>query len=189
MIFTIRKKHLQQINYTENELVIALKQHDNDAYRYLYLNYRGALYNNILQIIPAREAANDVLQEVFVHIWKNIDKYDDSKGRLFTWLLKLTRNMAINQTRSKNFKIHNQNEDITNYVSFIENKNSEETSIQHIGLRQQVHRMKSEYKDVLELAYFQGLKQDEIARALNLPLGTVKTRLRNAIIQLRKEFV
>ena len=179
---------MQPADYTEKELVGALKQHRNDAYRHLYMYYRGALYNNILQVIPSTEAANDVLQEVFVTIWKNIAKYDESKGRLFTWMLKLTRNMAINQTRVKNFKVHSKNEDISNYVSIIE-KNNEEAGINHIGLRQQVHKLRPEYKDVLELSYFQGFKQEEIATALKIPLGTVKTRLRNAIIELRREFV
>jgi RNA polymerase sigma-70 factor (ECF subfamily) len=179
---------LQPATYTEKELVDALKQHRNDAYRHLYMHYRGAIYNNILQVIPSAEAADDVLQEVFVTIWKNIDKYDESKGRLFTWMLKLTRNMAINHTRVKNFKVHSKNEDINNYVSIIE-KNNEEAGINHIGLRQQVHKLRPEYKDVLELSYFQGFKQEEIASALKIPLGTVKTRLRNAIIELRREFV
>lgn len=163
-----------------------LKQQNNAAYRYLYLHYRGALFNNILQIIPDNEAAADVLQEVFLHIWKNIAKYDEEKGRLFTWMLKLTRNMAINHTRAKNFKVHNKNEDITNYVSVIEQKNNAYTGINHIGLRQQVHKLRPEYKDVLELCYFQGFKQDEIAELLKIPVGTVKTRLRSAIIELRR---
>ena len=74
--------------YNEAELVVALKRHESDAYRYLYLNYRGSLYNAILQIISEQETASDILQEVFVTIWQNIDKYDPEKGRLFTWLLK-----------------------------------------------------------------------------------------------------
>ena len=103
-------------------------------------------------------------------------------------MLKLTRNMAINQTRVKNFKVHSKNEDISNYVSIIEERNNQQTGINHIGLRQQVHQLRPEYKDVIELSYFQGFKQEEIAEALKLPLGTVKTRLRNAVIELRKEF-
>jgi RNA polymerase sigma-70 factor (ECF subfamily) len=153
------------------------------------MHYRGALFNIILQVVPQTETAADVLQEVFVQIWKNIEKYDEEKGRLFTWMLKLTRNMAINQTRSKNFKVHHKNEDITNYVSSIDQKNDTQTGINQIGLRQQVHRLKPEYKAVIELSYFQGFKQEEIADALNIPLGTVKTRLRSAIIELRKEFM
>lgn len=170
------------------ELVRGLKQQDNAAYRHLYMHYRGALYNTILQIIPEAEAAADILQEVFLHIWKNISKYDEEKGRLFTWMLKLTRNMAINHTRTKNFKVHYKNEDITNYVSVIEHKSEVQTGINHIGLREQVHRLRPEYKDVIELSYFQGFKQEEIAETLNIPLGTVKTRLRSAILELRREF-
>lgn len=180
---------MTQTNYTEKELVNSLKKHDNAAYRHLYMNYRGALYNAILQVITETETANDLLQEVFVHIWKNIDKYDDSKGRLFTWMLKLTRNMAINQTRVKNFKVHSKNEDITNYVTSIEEKAPQLTGINSIGLRQQVHKLRPEFKDVIELSYFQGFKQEEISEILKIPLGTVKTRLRNAIIELRREFV
>lgn len=188
MIFTFQFSRLEQKPYTETELVTALKSRDNDAYKHLYLHYRGALYNNILQLLPDREIAADVLQEVFLQIWKQIDKYDETKGRLFTWMLKLTRNMAINQTRVKNFKVHSKNEDISNYVSIIEERNNQQTGINHIGLRQQVHKLRPEYKDVIELSYFQGFKQEEIAEALKLPLGTVKTRLRNAVIELRKEF-
>ena len=179
----------QQSPYREDELIVALKSHKNDAYRQLYLNFRGALYNNILQVIKDTETANDVLQEVFISIWRNIDKYDAGKGRLFTWMLKLTRNAAINKTRSKVYKSQQKNDDITNYVSLIENKTSVQTPINQIGLRTQVHRLREDYKNVLELSYFEGFTQEEISKALNVPLGTVKTRLRNAIIELRKQFV
>ena len=177
------------IKYTEPELVQQLKVKDNTAYQYLYMNYRGALYNVILQTFSEEETASDILQEVFVHIWKNIDKYDESKGRLFTWMLKLTRNIVISQTRIKNFKVHSKNEDIDNYVNNVEQKMPQQVAVNHIGLRQQVHKLRPELKDVIELSYFQGFKQEEIAEILSIPLGTVKTRLRNAIIELRKDFV
>lgn len=187
MIFTNQFIILETGTYTEKELTDALKQRSSHAFRHLYLHYRGALYTAILQTIRDNEAAADVLQEVFVQIWKNIDKYDENKGRLFTWMLKVTRNMAINHTRAKNFRVHSKNEDIHNYVSVIEQKDNVHTGINHIGLRQQVHKLRPEYKDVIELSYFQGYKQEEIAEALKIPLGTVKTRLRNAIIELRRE--
>lgn len=117
MIFTFQFSRLEQKPYTETELVTALKSRDNDAYKHLYLHYRGALYNNILQLLPDREIAADVLQEVFLQIWKQIDKYDETKGRLFTWMLKLTRNMAINQTRVKNFKVHSKTK--TSVITFL----------------------------------------------------------------------
>ena len=180
---------MQEPTYTEQELIDALKKHNNVAYRYLYMNYRGSLYNNILQVINDPETASDVLQEVFITIWQNIDKYDSDKGRLFTWMLKLTRNAAINKTRSKVYKSQQKNDDISNYVSVIEQRGTEQPVINQIGLRMQVHRLREDYKNVLELSYFEGFTQEEISKALNVPLGTVKTRMRNAIIELRKQFV
>ena len=175
--------------YTEAGLTDALKRHDSEAFQYLYHNYKGALFTVIRQIIPDKENAADVLQEVFIITWKNIDKYDPSKGRLFTWMLRLTRNAAINKTRSKIYKSQQKNDDISNYVSVIEHNGTEQPPINQIGLRTQVHRLREDYKNVLELSYFEGFTQEEISKALNVPLGTVKTRLRNAIIELRKQFV
>ena len=175
--------------YNEQELVEALKSHKNEAYKYLYINYRGSLYNVVIQIIPDTETANDVLQEVFITVWKNIDKYDKEKGRLYTWLLNVTRNTAINKTRSKIYKSSLKNDSISNYVNELDKKNVFHQNINHIGLRKEVSRLKDELKAVLELSYFNGFTQEEIAKMLNIPLGTVKTRLRNAVIELRKQFV
>ncbi len=175
-------------SYTENELVASLKRRDNDAYSYLYLNYRGSLFAIINQIIADTETANDVLQEVFITVWNNIDKYNAEKGRLYTWLLNLTRNTAINKTRSKNYKTFLKNDDISNYVNSIEEKNASQQNIDQIGLRKEVSKLKPEFSAVLELAYFNGFTQEEISNALNIPLGTIKTRLRSALIELRKQF-
>lgn len=178
-----------QQSYTEPELVIALKNHDNQAYKHLYIHYRVALYNIITQFVPDNETANDILQDVVVTIWKNIDKYDPAKGRLFTWLHTLTRNATINTIRSKNFKVHFKNESLADVVYMNDNKMSLEQNINLIGLRKQVHLLRDDYKNVLELSYYNGFSQEEVAKTLNIPLGTVKTRLRNALIELRKQFV
>lgn len=174
--------------YNEAELVIALKKKENTAFRYLYLHYRGALLSIITQIIPDEETANDVLQESIITIWKNIDKYDPAKGRLYTWLLNVTRNTAINKIRSKEYKNSLKNESTENLVYKPEASFDIETKIIQIGLRKMVREMKTEYREVLELAYFHGCTQEEISRALNIPLGTVKTRLRNSLLELRKKF-
>jgi RNA polymerase sigma-70 factor (ECF subfamily) len=168
--------------------VDALKQHSAMAYQHLYHNYKGALYHAILQITQHEETANDLLQDTFVQIWNNIDKYDPEKGRLFTWMLKLCRNVCIDHSRIKNFKVHYQNESIENYVSIIDMETNESSNIKNIGLRQQVQQLRAEWKEVIELSYFQGYKQEEIATILNIPVGTVKTRLRSGIIALRKQF-
>jgi RNA polymerase sigma factor (sigma-70 family) len=178
----------ETLSYTEPELINALKKRDNTAYRHLYLNYRGSLFTIINQIVPDTETANDVLQETFITVWKNIDKYDPSKGRLFTWLLNVTRNTAINKIRSKNYKHTIKNEGLENFVDSMELNNSFQQDINHIGLRKEVRKLKEEFKTVLELSYFMGFTQVEISKALNIPLGTVKTRIRSAIMELRKQF-
>ena len=175
--------------YTEDGLIDALKKHDNDAFAYLYNNYKGALFTVIRQIIPDIENAGDVLQEAFIMAWKNIDKYDAGKGRLFTWLFNVTRNCAINTTRSKIYKTQLKNDSINNYVNYVDEKESQVLNINQIGLRKQVHQLRIDYKNVLELSYFNGFTHEEIAKILNIPSGTVKTRLRNALIELRKQFV
>jgi RNA polymerase sigma-70 factor, ECF subfamily len=176
------------IHKSETELIAALKNRGNEAFRYLYQNYRTSLYSVISQIITNEETAADVLQESFITIWKNIDKYDPAKGRLFTWLLNVTRNTAINKLRSKEYKNSLKNETLENFVYTIDEKESLRTNINEIGLRKLTGELKKELRDVLELAYFTGFTQEEISKTLNIPLGTVKTRLRSGIIELRKKF-
>ena len=182
--------HLPQSKtYTEDSLVHALKRHDSEAFKYLYANYKGALFTVIRQIIPDEESAGDTLQEAFIMAWKNIEKYDAGKGRLFTWLFNVTRNCAINVTRSKNYKTQLKNDSLDNYVNYADEKQSQVLNINQIGLRKQVHLLKPDFKNVLELSYFNGYTHEEISKILNIPSGTVKTRLRNALIELRKQFV
>jgi RNA polymerase sigma-70 factor (ECF subfamily) len=134
--------------------------------------------------VNEEELANDVLQEVFVKIWKQIDTYDTGKGRLFTWMLNIARNASIDTVRSKGFQNSRQNRELTedNYAA----AGISETKSDQIGLRKIVHNLKEEYRVLVELSYFQGYTQDEIAKMMGIPLGTVKTRLRTALIQLRE---
>ena len=170
--------------YSEPELVQLLRQRSRHVFSYLYDNYSGALLSIILNIVNDEELANDVLQEVFVKVWKQIESYDSSKGRLFTWMLNIARNASIDTVRSKGFQNSRQNRELTEDV-YIAGGTSEIRTDQ-IGLRKLVHSLKEEYKVLVELSYFQGYTQDEIAKMLGIPLGTVKTRLRTALIQLRE---
>jgi RNA polymerase sigma factor (sigma-70 family) len=175
----------QAVKYNEQELVALLKQRDNRAYGYLYDNYAAALNGIILPIVKDGETANDVLQEIFVNVWKKIDFYDASKGRLFTWLLNIARNAAIDKVRSKSFKntqatvsLPDGNE--ANIAGAVLQPNAD-----LIGLKKVLNKLKDEYRQLIDLSYFQGFTHDEIAKALNIPLGTVKTRIRTALIQLK----
>jgi RNA polymerase sigma-70 factor (ECF subfamily) len=137
-----------------------------------------------MNIVPDRELANDVLQEVFVKVWKQIDTYDTTKGRLFTWMLNVARNASIDVVRSKNFQQSQQNRELSEGVYHV--AGSTETDTDKIGLRKMVHKLKEDYRVLIELSYFQGYTQDEISKMLAIPLGTVKTRLRAALIQLKQ---
>lgn len=161
-----------------------LRQRGQAVFSYLYDNYSGALHAIILNIVNEEELASDVLQEVFVKIWKQIDSYDSSKGRLFTWMLNIARNASIDTIRSKSYQNSRQNRELTEEVYAA--GGSSQTRTDQIGLRKMVHNLKEEYKVLVELSYFQGYTQDEISKMLNVPLGTVKTRLRTALIQLRE---
>lgn len=89
--------------YSEQELVDLLQQRNEKAFSYLYDNYSVALLGIVNAIVTDKETANDVLQNVFINIWRKIESYDSSKGRLFTWMLNIARNAAIDEVRSKGY--------------------------------------------------------------------------------------
>ena len=161
-----------------------LKQRNEKAYTYLYDNYSGALYGIIHSIIADTETANDVLQEVFINIWTKIESYDPAKGRLFTWMLNIARNAAIDKIRSKGFRDSLKNQPLTENVD-ISMSSASYPTITDVGLRKVIGKLKEEQRMLLDLSYFRGYTHEEIAKATNIPLGTVKTRIRSALIQLR----
>jgi RNA polymerase sigma-70 factor, ECF subfamily len=169
--------------YTEKELIALLKQRDEKAFSYLYDNYSGALYSIIIQILENAELASDVLQEVFINIWRKIDTYDAAKGRLYTWMLNISRNASIDQLRSKNYQNSQKNQSIPENVDMF--GGSSMMSVDSIGLKKMLEKLKMEQRVLIELAYFKGYTHEEIAEMEDIPLGTVKTRIRNALIQLR----
>ena len=170
--------------YNEEQLVVMLNEQSNDAFNYLYDNYSGALYTIINQIVPDKETAGDVLQEVFINIWKKINSYDAAKGRLFTWMLNIARNAAIDKIRSKGYR------DSQKHLPIAEGENSStamssDPSISDVGLKKMLTKLSDDSRKLIDLSYFQGFTHEEIAKMLGIPLGTVKTRIRTAIIQLR----
>lgn len=172
--------------YNEEELIVSLQQRDQQAFSYLYDNYAPALNGVIFRLVEDKELAEDILQEAFVKIWGNFHQYDSSKGRLFTWMINLTRNLTIDTLRSKNYKKQQKISSDENSVSNLSDNYSGAEKFDNIGLRKSLENLKPEQKIIIELAYFSGYTQDEIAKEIGIPLGTVKTRMRTAIIELRK---
>jgi RNA polymerase sigma factor (sigma-70 family) len=185
-IFTTNTALGSTVTYSEQELTVALKAKDDQAFSYLYDHYSGSLYSIILQIVKSPETANDILQEVFISIWRKIESYDPTKGRLFTWMLNISRNASIDMLRSKNYQNSQKNQEITDNVYGLNQVN--QTNIDSIGLSKFLGKLRPEQRVLIELAYFKGFTHDEIAQLEDIPLGTVKTRIRTALLQLR-EFI
>jgi RNA polymerase sigma factor (sigma-70 family) len=178
---------LQEVKkYSEEELIHLLKNRDQTAFAYLYDNYSAALFGVIYKILENRELAEDVLQEAFIKIWNNFSNYDIFKGRLFTWMLNITRNLTIDTIRSKGYKNQAKIRNSENPVDNISDKANTAESFDALGIRKHLTLLKNDQKQIIDLAYFGGLTQEEISKTLDIPLGTVKTRMRTAIIELRK---
>lgn len=153
--------------------------------RYLFEHYGGALNNIIGQIITDKETAQEVLHDVLLRIWNNIDQYEESKSRLFTWMARIARNAAIDKVRSK---AHRQSAKTDEFDVVVVNHNnlSETMSVDHIGLTKVLDKLDGNYRSIIDLLYFKDFTQAEAADALDLPLGTVKTRSRRALQKLRE---
>lgn len=171
---------------SEETLVARLRARDNTAVSLLYDMYSATLYGVILQIVKTEEVAEDVLQEAFIKIWKSFDRYDEQKGRLFTWMLNVCRNLAIDKIRSKEFRMKLSMDTMSPETQ--SNFASSAFNPDHIGLREVVEKLSPDQQKIINLMYFEGLTQSEIAEEYNIPLGTVKTRARSAVKVLSKLF-
>jgi RNA polymerase sigma factor (sigma-70 family) len=170
---------------SEPDLVKGLQAKERAALSYLYDHYSGALNGVILRIVKKEEIAEEVLQDVFIRIWDRFDNYDATKGRLFTWMLNIARNQAIDKTRSKEISKEQKTSGIENVVNTIDTQEYIEQRIEGIGVREIMKNLPEEQKFVVEHLYFEGYTQSELADEFNIPLGTIKTRLRLAMKQLR----
>ncbi len=175
---------IHPIKLMEERITGLLQSQDREAISLLYDNYSAALYGVVLRIVRSPDIAQDVMQDSFVKAWKYGPSYDAAKGRLFTWLLNIARNTAIDVTRSAGWKMSEKTTDLNSLVGF----GGATTDPDHIGLRKLVDNLDPKYRTLIELIYFQGYTQQEVEKELNIPIGTIKTRLRAAIGELRKVF-
>ncbi len=178
----------RKISLSEEELVLALKNREKIAIEALYDMYSASLYGVIVRIIIDEATAEDLLQETFVKIWHSFASYSSEKGRLFTWMVNLARNLAIDKLRSKDFKNQNKNQELENNVTFIDEQRNTVYKPELLGVKDLVSTLKPDQRVILELIYFKGYTHVEAADELGIPLGTVKTRLRMGIMELRKHF-
>ncbi len=172
--------------YTQEELVELIKQKDQDAFSYLYTNYSKALFGVVYAVVPDQEDAEDLLQILFVKIWKSIESYDSAKGRLYTWMLNMARNLAIDHTRSKHQRIKPKIQSVSDSVYELRNKTTENNASDFIGFNTLLNELKSDQKEIIDLIYYKGFTHEQASKELNMPLGTIKTKVRQAILLLKE---
>jgi RNA polymerase sigma-70 factor (ECF subfamily) len=173
---------------SETDLIQALSTKSRIGAEALYDMYSSSLYGIIYRVVQHDEIAEDLLQETFVKIWNSFSSFDPKKGRLFTWMVNIARNLSIDKVRSKDFRNNSKNQDIENTVNFIDEQRSTAINPEIMGVKDLVDKLKPDQKSILDLVYFRGYTHVEAADELGIPLGTVKTRLRTAIITLRTFF-
>lgn len=182
------KKVYSRAALTEPELLSGLQTGDRKSHEALYSMYCGSLFGIIKRIVKEDEIAEDVLQETFVRIWQSFALYDPGKGRLFTWMSNLARNLALDKLKSKSYRNNNLNDKIVDLQNTVDCQFNVRNNPETIGLRDIVKRLKPELNVIIELIYYRGYTHVEAAEELNIPVGTLKTRMRMAVCELRKVF-
>lgn len=167
----------------EKHIVELLQERDEKAISLLYDNYGDTLYGVAYKVLKDEELAQDVVQESFIKIWKKSDSYDPTKAKLFTWLFRITRNTAIDKLRSVKTKT---DKEVQIDVSDVYNLGVRGIAPELIDVKENLNKIEAKYKIVLEALFFEGMTQQEASEELDIPLGTIKSRLKIGLRELRK---
>ncbi len=165
----------------DDDHIELLKKGDKNALYALYDKYSGALYGVVLRMCRDKELSQDLLQEIFLTIWEKIGQYDASKGKFYTWAYRIAKNKTLNALRKKDTLI--QIEDISVY-----NDIKEELPLDYNELNGVLKKLEDHHQKVIELVYFKGYTHREAHKIMGVPLGTFKSYVRQAIIQLRTNY-
>ena len=174
------------MKFAESQIVEMLHQNDKRVIAIIYDQYAPSLYGVVVRIVQSEEIAQDVLQDAFVKIWKKGTTYNATKGTLFTWLLNITRNTAIDKLRSAGFRKRGKNQSIDDLVN--NQVSNRGTNPEEIGVKELLTNLDDKYGEIIDMIYFRGFTQKEVSEELDIPLGTVKTRLRIGLRELRGIF-
>ncbi|HEY0384783.1 MAG TPA: sigma-70 family RNA polymerase sigma factor, partial [Pyrinomonadaceae bacterium] len=177
----------EQAPNQDAELLRAIAGGDEAALSALYDRYKSILFSLILRILHSQPEAEDILQDVFIQVWKKAADFDEARGRAFTWLATLARSRAIDRLRQLSSRERTATEASRETPEvWIDAEDDAIRSEQSAVVRGALAELPEEQRRTLLLAYFEGLTQTEIADRLNAPLGTVKTRMRSGMIKLRE---
>jgi RNA polymerase sigma-70 factor (ECF subfamily) len=177
---------------SDAELISLVTQGDQDALEALYERYSRAVYSFSLRIVGDAQVAEEILQEVFVRAWQQGGSFQSARGSLITWLLSITHNLSIDEVRRRKRRPQKaESEEPESILAGLpdEGPNVEEEvwlSSLRVSIQDALQQLPAAQREAIELAYFQGLTQREIAETLGEPLGTIKTRMRLGMLKLRE---
>lgn len=166
-------------------LIARIRGGDQQAMSELYDRYSNVVYGVALRVLQDAAAAEDVLQDIFMQLWRKPDAFDGSRGSLAAWLSVIARHRSIDRLRQR--RPETDIEDVV-IASSVDLRDETERSLVIEKVRVVLDQMSPDQRKALELAYFQGLTHTEIAEKTGEPLGTVKTRIRSGLQQLRTKF-
>jgi RNA polymerase sigma-70 factor, ECF subfamily len=176
------------IDESDLQVLTALRQGDTNALGIIYDRYGTAVYRLALKILANSTEAEDLTQEVFLAFWRGVDKYDVDRGTLVVFLLTITRSRALNRLKQQDSQ-QNLSKRVGDYLP----RNDLNPGMESVKLSELRERMSlalqelpTKHRQVLEMGYYQGKSQSEIAQELDLPIGTVKTRSRQGLLKLRQ---
>ena len=164
---------------------------DRRSFGVLYDRFSAVLFSAALQVLNDQREAEDVLQDVFIQIWDKAKLYNPTRGKPLTWAMTLARNKAIDRLRSaqRRYRLQDQVEKetkVTNQVALKDSADEVDALEKSRIVRAAVLQLSKEQRKAIELAFFSGLTQNEIAQELNQPLGTVKARIRRGMLKLKE---
>lgn len=168
-------------------LLRLIAEHNEAALAMLYKNRGGLVYSLALSVVGNAADAEEVTQEVFIRVWNKASSFDTARGSALPWLVTMTRRLAIDRTRSKGFKARGREVDIDGVAQApAPGAAKVDATVQAREIVSALDQLQPKYRELIELSYFQGLSHSQIAEQLDTPLGTVKSRLREAVVQLRR---
>jgi RNA polymerase sigma-70 factor (ECF subfamily) len=170
-------------------LVRRLLLRDVSAFEELYDRHSRLVYALVLRILQQAATAEEVVQDVFLQLWRNASHYDGSRGPFVPWLLTMARNRSLDQLRLKSERQRrreDQSEELPPVITAPDFERNLDQKRRTARVRELMDALNPKQKKAIELAYFEGLSHSEIAETLQEPLGTVKSWIRNGLLRLRE---
>lgn len=171
---------------TDTELIAKISVRDRIAFDFFYDRYASVLFSFCFRILKEKEEAEDVLQEVFIQIWRDAPRFDATRGSVRSWLFTIARSRALDRYRSRKIAQNRLQEETSEAINGISSQEDlQSTRIRSHYVAKALKKLTRKQRMVLEMMYYEGLTQEEISERLDEPVGTIKSRLRSALMTLR----